>query len=98
MKVMQLANNRDIYTCNSYLLLGDGNRLDDVNTLIDPDTDGSVIKQIESLATGCDKKSVEQVIHSNNSSCLYCAEEWVIPFHHSTYFTNKGGYAPCSKT
>lgn len=62
MKVMQLTKNRDIYTCNSYLLLGDWNRLDDVNTLIDPGTDGSVIEQIERLSTGCGKKGVEQVI------------------------------------
>lgn len=49
MKGMQLAKNLDIYTCNSYLLLGDWNRLDDVNILIGPDVDGSVIEQLESL-------------------------------------------------
>lgn len=62
MKVMQLAGNPATYTCNSYLLLGDWNRLEDVNTLIDPGTDGSVIEQIERLSTGCGKKAVEQVI------------------------------------
>ena len=134
MKVVQLARNLDIYTCNSYLLLGDWNRLEDVNTLIDPGTDASVIRQIERLSTGCGKKGVEQVIlthehfdhaggaaevkkiyncpvlafkpgkgvdevlrngqkllaadrtlevihapfHSNDSICLYCAEEGVL--------------------
>lgn len=62
MKVMQLTKNRDIYTCNSYLLLGDWTRRDDVNTLIDPGTDGSVIEQIERPSTGCGKKGVVQVI------------------------------------
>ncbi|HIJ89504.1 MAG: MBL fold metallo-hydrolase [Desulfobulbaceae bacterium] len=62
MKVVQLARNLDIYTCNSYLLLGDWNRLEDLNTLIDPGADGSVIRQIERLSTGCGKRGVEQVI------------------------------------
>lgn len=134
MKVVQLDKNPKRYTCNSYLLLGDWNRLEDVNTLIDPGTDGSVIRQIEQLSTGCGKQAVEQVIlthehfdhaagaaevkrcygckvlafkqgdgidmvlrhgqklaaadrvlevihapfHSNDSICLYCAEEGVL--------------------
>lgn len=62
MKVVKLPRNLDIYTCNSYLLLGDWNRLEDVNTLIDPGLDGSVIEHIELLSTGCGKRAVEQVI------------------------------------
>ena len=47
MRVIRLPHNLNIYTCNSYLLLGDWNVLGDVNTLIDPGTDGSVINEIE---------------------------------------------------
>ncbi len=50
------------YTCNSYLILGEWNRLEDRNTLIDPGTDGSVIEQIERVPTGCGKRPVEQII------------------------------------
>jgi len=65
MRVIELAQ-APIYTCRSYLLLGDWNLLGDVNTLIDPGTDGSVIEQIEMLSTGCGKVPVEQVILTHN--------------------------------
>jgi glyoxylase-like metal-dependent hydrolase (beta-lactamase superfamily II) len=66
MRVIELSQAQSIYTCRSYLLLGDWNLLGDVNTLIDPGTDGSVIKQIETLSTGCGKIPVEQVILTHN--------------------------------
>ncbi|HEY5522593.1 MAG TPA: MBL fold metallo-hydrolase [Desulfuromonadaceae bacterium] len=65
MRVIELSQ-APIYTCRSYLLLGDWNVLSDVNTLIDPGTDGSVINQIETLSTGCGKVPVEQVILTHN--------------------------------
>ena len=65
MRVIELSQ-APIYTCRSYLLLGDWNLLGDVNTLIDPGTDGSVINQIETLSTGCGKVPVEQVILTHN--------------------------------
>ena len=66
MRVIELTPKPSIYTCRSYLLLGDWNVLGDVNTLIDPGTDGSVIDQIEALSTGCGKVPVEQVILTHN--------------------------------
>lgn len=66
MRVIELFGTTSIYTCRSYLLLGDWNVLSDVNTLIDPGTDGSVIDQIETLSTGCGKVPVEQVILTHN--------------------------------
>jgi glyoxylase-like metal-dependent hydrolase (beta-lactamase superfamily II) len=65
-RVVELAQAASIYTCRSYLLLGDWNVLGDVNTLIDPGTDGSVIDQIETISTGCGKVPVEQVILTHN--------------------------------
>jgi glyoxylase-like metal-dependent hydrolase (beta-lactamase superfamily II) len=62
MKVVPLGRNSAIYTCNSYLILGDWNRLEDVNTLIDPGTDDYVLDEIDRLSTGCGKRAVEQVI------------------------------------
>jgi glyoxylase-like metal-dependent hydrolase (beta-lactamase superfamily II) len=134
MKIIPLKKNPRIYSCNSYLILGAWNQLQDVNTLIDPGTDGHVVEEIEQLSTGCGKRGVEQVIlthehfdhaggvsaikqrygcrvyafkalggvdevlldgqklhvgdryldvihapvHSNDSICLYCAEEGVL--------------------
>jgi glyoxylase-like metal-dependent hydrolase (beta-lactamase superfamily II) len=62
MRVKSLDKNPDIYTCNSYLILGEWNRLEDRNTLIDPGTDGSIIAQIDRVPTGCGKRPVEQII------------------------------------
>ncbi|MDD2309859.1 MAG: MBL fold metallo-hydrolase [Desulfuromonadaceae bacterium] len=66
MRVIELSRAPSVYTCRSYLILGDWNVLGDVNTLIDPGTDGSVIDQIETLSTGCGKVPVEQVILTHN--------------------------------
>lgn len=66
MRVKSLDRNMAIYTCNSYLVLGEWNRLEDVNTLIDPGTDGSVIAQIDRIPTGCGKRPVEQIILTHN--------------------------------
>ena len=43
MKIIPLKKNDKIYSCNSYLILGDWNRVEDVNTLIDPGIDGFVL-------------------------------------------------------
>jgi len=66
MKVIQLKRSDKVYSCNSYLILGDWNRLEDMNTVIDPGTDGFVLDEIEHLSTGCGKVAVEQVILTHN--------------------------------
>jgi glyoxylase-like metal-dependent hydrolase (beta-lactamase superfamily II) len=66
MKVIHLKKSDKVYSCNSYLVLGDWNRLEDMNTLIDPGTDGFVLEEIEHLSTGCGKRAVEQVILTHN--------------------------------
>jgi len=65
-RILPLAKNSKIYSCNSYLILGDWNRVEDVNTLIDPGTDGFVLEEIEHLSTGFGKVAVEQVILTHN--------------------------------
>jgi glyoxylase-like metal-dependent hydrolase (beta-lactamase superfamily II) len=66
MKVIPLQKNPQIYSCNSYLILGDWNRLEDVNTLIDPGTDSYILDEIQRVATGCGKIAVEQIILTHN--------------------------------
>jgi len=66
MRVIQLARNPKNYTCRSYLILGEWNQLDAVNTLIDPGTDGYVLSEIEKIHTGCGKVAVEQVLLTHN--------------------------------
>jgi len=65
-KIIHLKKSDKVYSCNSYLILGDWNRLEDLNTVIDPGTDGFVLDEIEHLSTGCGKVAVEQVILTHN--------------------------------
>lgn len=67
MRVIELLPPESVYSCRSYLLLGDWNALGDVNTLIDPGSDGAtIIRQVESIPTGCGKIPVEQIILTHN--------------------------------
>ena len=66
MRVIQLARNPTTYTCRSYLLLGDWNQIDAVNTLIDPGTDGYIMDEIDRIYTGCGKFPVEQILLTHN--------------------------------
>ena len=66
MKVIHLKRSDKVYSCNAYLILGDWNRLEDLNTVIDPGTDDFVLDEIEHLSTGCGKVAVEQVILTHN--------------------------------
>jgi len=66
MKIIPLKRNDRIYSCNSYLVLGDWNRLNDINTIIDPGRDTFVLNEIERLSTGFGKVPVAQVILTHN--------------------------------
>lgn len=61
-----LNNNESVYSCNSYLVVGDFKRLEDMNTLIDTGTNGNIINEIETLFTGAGKSPVEQIILTHN--------------------------------
>jgi glyoxylase-like metal-dependent hydrolase (beta-lactamase superfamily II) len=66
MRVIPLQRNPSVYSCHSYLILGEWNRIDDLNTLIDPGVDDFVLEEIERLSTGFGKVAVEQVILTHN--------------------------------
>ena len=66
MKIVPLKKSPATYSCNSYLILGDWNRIEDVNTLIDPGVDGSILDQIAEISTGFGKQPVEQVLLTHN--------------------------------
>ena len=66
MRIIPLRKNDKLYSCNSYLILGDWNRVEDVNTLIDPGIDGFVLDEVERLSTGFGKVAIEQVILTHN--------------------------------
>lgn len=66
MKIIPLKKSGTVYSCNSYLILGDWNRIEDINTIIDPGTDDFVISEIERHSTGFGKIPVAQVILTHN--------------------------------
>jgi glyoxylase-like metal-dependent hydrolase (beta-lactamase superfamily II) len=66
MRVVPLRKNQHIYTCNAYLILGDWNRLDDVNALVDVGSDDYILTEIRAMSTGFGKVPVERVVLTHN--------------------------------
>jgi glyoxylase-like metal-dependent hydrolase (beta-lactamase superfamily II) len=66
MKIIPLLKNDKKYSCYSYLILGDWNRIEDINTIIDPGIDDFVVNEIERLSTGFGKVPVAQIILTHN--------------------------------
>ena len=62
MRITLLHGNQQNYSCNAYLVRGDSNEPEDVNTLVDVGIDGSICGEIENLCTGIGKKKVAQVV------------------------------------
>lgn len=81
MKVISLQKSSRVYACNSYLILGDWNRIEDINTVIDPGTDGFILQEIEQISTGVGKAAVGQVILTHNHFD-HCA---AVPFLKNRY-------------
>jgi glyoxylase-like metal-dependent hydrolase (beta-lactamase superfamily II) len=65
-RIVALKKTERTYSCNAYLLLGDWNRVEDVNTLIDPGIDDYVVAEIERLSTGFGKLPVQQILLTHN--------------------------------
>lgn len=62
MKVTLLKKKPDVYSCNVYLVRGEWNAIEDVNTLIDVGTDGYILNELPEMSTGVGKRRVEQII------------------------------------
>jgi glyoxylase-like metal-dependent hydrolase (beta-lactamase superfamily II) len=61
-RVTLLRGSSDAYTGNAYAVLGDHSRPEDVNTLVDTGTDGSILAELEALSTGIGHERVQQVL------------------------------------
>lgn len=62
MKVIRLNTNPNLYSSNSYLILGTWNKLEDVNALIDTGSDDYIIGEIEKINKGVGKRPLEKVL------------------------------------
>ncbi len=74
MKVIAIPGSDRVYSSNVYLCLGDWNRIEDANTLIDVGNDPGRVPLIEEWPSGIGKKRVERVIlthcHSDHTGIL----------------------------
>ena len=62
MRIIRLNNNGPVYTCNVYLVLGAWGALEDVNSLVDTGSDGSLLDEVEKIYTGVGKNKVDRVV------------------------------------
>lgn len=62
MRVLTMKAREDCYSCNVYLVLGDWNRLDDTNALVDVGRDPRLFDWLREASTGVGKKKVDAVV------------------------------------
>ncbi len=83
MKIQCLKGWQNVYTSNAYLITGDWNAIEDVNTLIDVGADPSIVQLLDGIYTGVGKKKVDQVIlthtHSDHTAILPLIREHFKP-------------------
>ncbi len=82
-KINNLTEGSNIYTCNAYLLTGTWNTVEDENTLVDVGRDPAVIEAIDAASTGVGKKRISQVIitheHYDHTAMLAAIKERYSP-------------------
>lgn len=66
MKIIPLNRSNRVDSFNSYLILGDRNQIDDVNTIIDPVSDDYMLHEIEMISSGLGRLTFEQIILTDN--------------------------------
>jgi glyoxylase-like metal-dependent hydrolase (beta-lactamase superfamily II) len=57
-----------VYSCNSYLVQGDWNRLEDVNALVDAGPNPYLVTQIDAAHTGLGKVRLERIVLTHGHS------------------------------
>jgi len=65
---MNVKGNNNVYSSNSYLIMGDWKRIEDVNTLIDVGNDPSILNALQKIPAGVGKNKVDQVVLTHNHS------------------------------
>lgn len=62
MKIFRLETNPAIYSSNAYLILGEWNKLSDINALVDTGSDAFIQAHIKRINTGVGKVQVNKII------------------------------------
>lgn len=68
MKVIRMRSRVAVYSCNVYLVRGEWNAIDDVNTLVDVGPDDFIVSELAGHSTGLGKVPVEQIVLTHNHS------------------------------
>ena len=68
MRIICLENDKNVYSCNSYLVRGDWNKIEDRNTLIDAGAHRVLVAEIERIPTGFGKQPLDQIILTHSHS------------------------------
>lgn len=76
------------YSSNVYFILGDWNKLEDQNTLIDAGVDDFIIPHIEQLPTGVGKKKVSQVIITHEHFDHFAGLKFLKPKYKPIVYAN----------
>lgn len=83
MRIENLSKGSTIYTANVYLVRGDWNALDGVNTLVDVGRDPDILKKMMDISYGLGKKKIDQVIlthsHYDHATILPMIKELFNP-------------------
>jgi glyoxylase-like metal-dependent hydrolase (beta-lactamase superfamily II) len=78
-KIISVPDSGRVYSSNVYLVLGEWNRIEDINTLVDVGSDPVTLDQLDKIHTGVGKKKVEQVVithcHSDHAALLSMIRE-----------------------
>jgi hypothetical protein len=68
MKILKIKDSGALYTSNVYLVLGEWNAIDDVNTLVDVGADPAIIPGIEEIYT--EKGTQSELTKAKNQSAI----------------------------
>ncbi len=79
---VNIFRNPKVYSSLMYYIRGDWNKLDDVNTIIDPGMDDFIIPAIRDIPSGIAKSKVEQVILTHEHFDHSAALKFIISNYH----------------
>lgn len=68
MKIHNLTEGSRVYTSNVFLLMGEWNVINDLNTLIDCGQDPLIFQKLSQINTGLGKKKIDQLILTHSHS------------------------------
>lgn len=92
MRVLRFQRN-SVYSANAYLLLGEWNRIEDVNVLVDPGADPALLDFLEHAATGVGKRKLDLVVLTHR----HYDHSTLVPILKARYGMPVAGWGPADE-